>query len=41
MMHVFGIRVYGYLERDRDTLLAAVKSGLPWLPWDACEQEGY
>ncbi|MCP8690484.1 TetR/AcrR family transcriptional regulator [Marinobacterium sedimentorum] len=39
MMHVFGIRVYGYLERDRDRLLAAVKSGLPWLPWDACEQE--
>nr|WP_067290409.1 TetR/AcrR family transcriptional regulator [Marinobacterium profundum] len=38
MMHVFGIRVYGYLERDRDTLLAAVKGGLPWLPWDSCDQ---
>jgi TetR/AcrR family transcriptional repressor of nem operon len=37
MVHIFGIRVYGYLGRPRDCTLAAVKSGLPWLPWDACE----
>lgn len=37
MMHIFGIRVYGYLGRPRDTTVAAVKAGLPWLPWASCE----
>jgi TetR/AcrR family transcriptional repressor of nem operon len=36
MMHTFGLRVYGYLGRPRDTLVAALQSGLPWLPWRAC-----
>jgi AcrR family transcriptional regulator len=39
MMHVFGIRVYGYLGRDRSTQVAALQSGLSWLPWDACNTE--
>jgi len=33
MLHVFGIRVYGYLKHPRDNLIAAVQEGLPWLPW--------
>ncbi|UTW13038.1 TetR/AcrR family transcriptional regulator [Marinobacterium rhizophilum] len=40
MMHVFGIRVYGYLGRERETQVAALQSGLPWLPWDASLAEG-
>ncbi len=38
MIHIFGIRVYGYLGRSQDTTVAAVKAGLPWLPWASCEQ---
>lgn len=38
MMHIYGIRVYGYLGHPRETAVAGLKSGLPWLPWDACGQ---
>ncbi|MFP2769575.1 TetR/AcrR family transcriptional regulator [Oceanisphaera sp. KMM 10153] len=37
MLHIFGIRVYGYLGHDRKTTIAAVKAGLPWLPWDTLD----
>jgi len=37
MLHIFGVRVYGYLGRPRETMVAALKSGLPWLPWEASE----
>ncbi|MBR9910936.1 MAG: TetR/AcrR family transcriptional regulator [Gammaproteobacteria bacterium] len=33
MLHIFGLRVYGYLGRSRETTIAAAKAGLPWLPW--------
>jgi len=34
MLHIFGIRVYGYQKRNPETLLASVKLGLDWLPWE-------
>ena len=33
MLHIFGIRVYGYQKKNPETLLASVKQGLNWLPW--------
>ena len=35
MLHIFGIRVYGYHSHSRDQLLAALRLGLPWLSWSA------
>ncbi|GAA3528585.1 TetR/AcrR family transcriptional regulator [Zobellella aerophila] len=37
MLHIFGIRVYGYLGHERDLIVAAVKAGLSWLPWADCD----
>ena len=34
MVHIFGIRVYGYQKKNTKELLASVKQGLDWLPWD-------
>ena len=34
MLHIFGIRVYGYQKQNPKALLASVKRGLQWLPWD-------
>ncbi len=39
MLHIFGIRVYGYLGNKQETTVAAVKAGLPWLPWDTLGNE--
>ncbi len=33
MMHIFGLRVYGYLNSSPKKMLDGVKAGLPWLPW--------
>ncbi len=33
MMHIFGLRVYGYLNSSPKKMLEGVKAGLPWLPW--------
>ncbi|GHA18771.1 TetR/AcrR family transcriptional regulator [Oceanisphaera arctica] len=38
MLHIFGIRVYGYLGHERDVMVTAMKVGLPWLPWEANEE---
>ena len=35
MLHIFGIRVYGYHRHSRDQLIAALRLGLPWLAWPA------
>lgn len=35
MLHIFGLRVYGYLGRSRDQMVAAMQEGLAWLPWEA------
>jgi hypothetical protein len=37
MLHIFGIRVYGYLGAERDMTMSAVKAGLPWLPCDTLD----
>ena len=34
MLHIFGIRVYGYQKKNIETLLASVRQGLVWLPWE-------
>lgn len=34
MLHIFGVRVYGYMEPQQQNLLAGLQAGLPWLPWD-------
>lgn len=33
MMHIFGIRVYGYHTNAKEELIDAVRLGLPWLSW--------
>lgn len=38
MMHIFGIRVYGYHQTTKAQMLASLKLGLPWLPWDTLPQ---
>ena len=35
MLHIFGIRVYGYHEGSKADLMAAVHVGLPWLTWQS------
>lgn len=34
MLHIFGIRVYGYQNAPEETLLAGLQEGLAWLPWE-------
>ena len=33
MLHIFGIRVYGYQMSNIGVLQKSVRQGLPWLPW--------
>ena len=33
MLHIFGIRVYGYQHGSADRMRQALREGLPWLPW--------
>ncbi|MCV2402528.1 TetR/AcrR family transcriptional regulator [Marinomonas sp. C2222] len=33
MVHIFGIRVYGYHSHSKEQLIAAARIGLPWLIW--------
>lgn len=33
MLHIFGMRVYGYGEDPVSRMRAALREGLPWLPW--------
>lgn len=33
MLHIFGMRVYGYHNQSREQILGALQIGLPWLPW--------
>lgn len=33
MLHIFGIRVYGYGQGSADRMREGLKAGLPWLPW--------
>ena len=33
MLHIFGVRVYGYRQGSAERMRQGVKEGLPWLPW--------
>ena len=33
MLHIFGIRVYGYQADSLERMRTALQTGLPWLPW--------
>ncbi|MBD5771340.1 TetR/AcrR family transcriptional regulator [Marinomonas colpomeniae] len=33
MLHIFGVRVYGYHSHSKDQLIDALHLGLPWLSW--------
>lgn len=33
MLHIFGMRVYGYQPGSADRMRQGLREGLPWLPW--------
>lgn len=33
MLHIFGMRVYGYQKGSADRMRQGLREGLPWLPW--------
>jgi len=33
MLHIFGVRVYGYQQGSAERMRAGLREGLPWLPW--------
>lgn len=33
MLHIFGMRVYGYQKRATERIRHGLQEGLPWLPW--------
>lgn len=33
MLHIFGVRVYGYRQESADHIRRGLREGLPWLPW--------
>ncbi len=33
MLHIFGMRVYGYQQGSADRIRQGLREGLPWLPW--------
>lgn len=34
MLHIFGVRVYGYQKGSVERMRLGVREGLPWLPWE-------
>lgn len=38
MLHIFGMRIYGYQRGSADLMRQGLREGLPWLPWakDVC-----
>ena len=34
MLHIFGMRVYGYRQGSADRMREGLREGLPWLPWE-------
>ncbi|MBU1057345.1 MAG: TetR/AcrR family transcriptional regulator [Proteobacteria bacterium] len=34
MLHIFGVRVYGYQRDSADRMRQGLREGLPWLPWE-------
>ncbi|MEM9103375.1 MAG: TetR/AcrR family transcriptional regulator [Pseudomonadota bacterium] len=41
MLQIFGIRVYGYLEKSTVALRQALPMSLPWLPWNEAKGGGW
>ena len=35
MLHIFGMRVYGYQPNSADRIRRGLRQGLFWLPWDS------
>lgn len=33
MLHIFGLRVYGYQQDSANRMRQGLREGLPWLPW--------
>jgi TetR/AcrR family transcriptional repressor of nem operon len=33
MLHIFGVRVYGYQQGSTERIRIGLREGLPWLPW--------
>lgn len=33
MLHIFGLRIYGYQQGSADSIREGLRTGLPWLPW--------
>lgn len=33
MLHIFGLRVYGYHSNSKEQILSSLRLGLHWLPW--------
>lgn len=33
MLHIFGMRVYGYHQGSAERMRQGLRAGLPWLPW--------
>ena len=36
MVHIFGLRVYGYHLNRKQQMLSSLQLGLHWLPWSRC-----
>lgn len=34
MLHIFGMRIYGYQSGSAERMRLGLREGLPWLPWD-------
>ncbi len=34
MLHIFGLRVYGYQQGSAERMRQGLREGLPWLPWN-------
>ncbi len=34
MLHIFGLRVYGYQQGSAESMRKGLQEGLPWLPWE-------
>ena len=34
MIHLFGVRVYGYQQGSAERMRLGLREGLPWLPWE-------
>lgn len=34
MLHIFGMRVYGYQQDSTERIRQGLSQGLPWLPWN-------